>query len=75
VLEAISCCERQRCQPVSPEHSCLIWQLPALALFGSAVMSDLSPKCVSERTCADHSEFMGSRPSWPAAKDPIHAVR
>jgi hypothetical protein len=34
-----------------------------LALFGSAVMSDLSPKCAPKRTSADHSEFMGSRPS------------
>jgi hypothetical protein len=32
------------------------------ALFGPHAMSDLSPECASKRTCADHSEFMGSRP-------------
>src|SRR5258705_2458456 len=32
-------------------------------LFGSAVMSDLSPECAPKRTSVDHSEFTGSRPN------------
>jgi hypothetical protein len=36
---------------------------PCLALFGTAVTSDLSPECAPKRTFADHSGFIGSRPS------------
>jgi hypothetical protein len=31
-----------------------------LALFGSAVVPDVSPECAPKRTSAGHSEFMGS---------------
>jgi len=41
---------------------------PEVALFGSAVMSDLSPKSAPKRTSADHSELMGSRPSTTLAE-------
>jgi hypothetical protein len=33
------------------------------ALFGSAVMSGLNPQMRTQAASADHSEFMGSRPS------------
>src|SRR5882724_8249356 len=39
-----------------------------MALFGSAVMSDLSPECARKRTSADHFEFMGSRRSCGALR-------
>jgi hypothetical protein len=35
---------------------------PEVALFGSAVMSDLSPECARKRTPADHSEIYGFTP-------------
>src|SRR5229473_7614740 len=37
--------------------------LPVLAQNGHGAISDLSPLCAPKRTPADHSEFMGSRPS------------
>src|SRR5271155_5560778 len=43
--------------------SCLL-----LALFGHGAMSDLSRVCAAERTSADRSEFMGSRPIVGAGK-------
>ena len=39
-----------------------------LALFGPRAMSDLSPECAPERTSADRSEFMGSRPGTPSLR-------
>jgi len=38
-----------------------------MALFGHGAMSDLSPLCAPKRTSADHSKFMGSRPSATAS--------
>jgi hypothetical protein len=42
------------------------------ALFGHGAMSDLSPLCAPKRTSADHSKFMGSRPS-AASRRPVPA--
>ena len=42
--------------------------LPLMALFGPHAMSDVSPECAPKRTSADHSEFMGSRPSQRASR-------
>jgi hypothetical protein len=38
--------------------SVLAAALPKLALFGSAVVSDLGPECTPKRTSIDRSEFM-----------------